>query len=156
MAFRRPFTDNNEEIMEMPEILDGHSTEKIPANHERKSSVVEVQDLAEKLGDDVQVGLAPVDDIEHVIDKVDALTVDECRTILTKLLKDHEYDYNFATAQKTKLEKLLAGPDEFDSTENWELALKTETAVNKYYSPYPEVRAVTTPDDVSRKVAYCG
>jgi len=61
--------------------------------------------------------------------------------------EDHEYDYNFATAQKTKLEKLLAGPDEFDSQENWELALKTETAVNKYYSPYPEVRAVTTPDE---------
>jgi len=129
----------------MPAMVDGTSAEKMPAH--RKSSVVEVQDLAEKLGDDVQVGLAPVDDIEHVIDKVDALTVQECRDILAKLLKDHEYDYNFATAQKTKLEKLLAGPDEFDSQENWELALKTETAVNKYYSPYPEVRAVTTPDE---------
>lgn len=127
----------------MPEFQDGSSAEKT----HRKSSVVEVQDLAEKLGDDVQIGLAPVDDIEHVIDKVDALTVEECRDLLTKLLKDHEYDYNFATAQKTKLEKLLAGPDEFDSQENWELALKTETAVNKYYSPYPEVRAVTTPDE---------
>jgi len=151
MAFRRPFTDNNEEIMEMPEMSNGFSTEKMPAH--RKSSVVEVQDLADKLGDDVQVGLAPVDDIEHVIDKVDALTVDECRTILTKLLKDHEYDYNFATAQKTKLQKLLAGPDEFESQDQWELALKTETAVNKYYSPYPEVRAVTTPEDVCRLTA---
>ena len=64
-----------------------------------------------------------------------------------ELLKDHEYDYNFSTAQKHKLEGLLLGPQEHETTDEWEIKMKTETAINKFYSPYPEVRAVTTPDD---------
>lgn len=105
-----------------------------------------VRDLAEKLGEN-QNGLAPLDDIEHVMDKVHTLTVEECRKHIEELLKDHEYDYNFATAQREKLQALLTGPREAQSTEDWELEIKTETAINKFYSPYPEVRAVTTPDD---------
>ncbi|KAK5113041.1 hypothetical protein LTR85_011063 [Meristemomyces frigidus] len=113
----------------------------------RKASVVEeVHHLAEKLGDRAD-GLAPEQDIEFVMDKVGSLTVEECRQILEDLLKEHEYDYNFAATQRHKLENILLGPQENQSTDEWELELKTETAVNKFYSPYPEVRAVTTPDD---------
>jgi hypothetical protein len=124
--------------------IKGAASETEP--RERKGSVIsEVHDLADKLGDDQKVGLAPFDDIEHVADKIDSLTLDECRIILEQLLKDHEYDYNFSQVQKQKLEGLLAGPT--GSQDEWELAIKTETAINKFYSPYPEVRAVTTPDD---------
>ena len=60
----------------------------------RAVSVAEVQNLAEKLGDR-EDGLAPVDDISYVMDKVDTLSVADCRFYLEKLLKEHEYDYNF-------------------------------------------------------------
>jgi OPT family small oligopeptide transporter len=105
-----------------------------------------VQDISEKVGT-IQDGVTPLDDVQLVMDKVSTLTVDECRVHIEQLLKDHEYDYNFSAAQRARLQALLAGPLEHERSEDWELQIKTETAVNKYYSPYPEVRAVTTPDD---------
>ncbi|KAK0648566.1 oligopeptide transporter protein [Cercophora newfieldiana] len=105
-----------------------------------------VHDLAEKAGDGAD-GMAPIDDIEHVMDKIKTLTVNECRAIIKKLLKDHEYDYNFASSQREKLANLLGGPVDGETTEEWELKLKTETAVVHWYSPYPEVRSVTEPTD---------
>ncbi|KAJ5725985.1 uncharacterized protein N7483_007342 [Penicillium malachiteum] len=105
-----------------------------------------VHDLSEKLvagGDET----APIEDIEYVMDKITTLSVEECKDIIKKLLKDHEYDYNFGTALREKLSRLLEGPSEGQDAEEWELQLKTETALNHFYSPYPEVRAVSTPTD---------
>ncbi|KAI7663968.1 hypothetical protein KC322_g17042, partial [Hortaea werneckii] len=59
----------------------------------------EIHDLAEQLGDRAD-GIAPVKDIEKVIDKVATLSVEDCREILKTLLKEHDNDYNFATAQR--------------------------------------------------------
>ncbi|KAK3346063.1 oligopeptide transporter protein [Lasiosphaeria hispida] len=121
-------------------------TAKEAAGHDVRGLVY---DLAEKAGDR-EDGMAPIDDIGYVIDKITALTVDECKAIIQKLLKDHEYDYNFASIQREKLANLLRGPAEGETTEEWELKLKTETAVNRFYSPYPEVRSVSEPtDDIS-------
>lgn len=86
-------------------------------------------------------------DIELVMDKVEKLSVEDCTQILKELLDEHKYDYNFAAAQRLKLEKLLLGPQDGQSTDEWTLEMKTEAAINKFYSPYPEVRAVTTPFD---------
>ena len=105
-----------------------------------------VHGLVAKEGDR-EDGLAPMDDIEYVMDKIDILTVEECKLFLIKLLRDHEYDYNFSNTQREKIATLLDGPIEGESNEEWELKLKTETAVMKFYSPYPEVRAITTPTD---------
>ncbi|ERS95325.1 uncharacterized protein SPSK_01435 [Sporothrix schenckii 1099-18] len=120
-----------------------------------------VHDLVDKLGD-TATGLAPADDIAFVMDKIDTLSVDEARAILEKMLVDHEYDYNFSQLQRDKISALLKGPASSDSdvaskegegagtgtdTDDWELRLKTEAAINKFYSPYPEVRAVSAPTD---------
>lgn len=105
-----------------------------------------VHRLADKLGDG-QDAIAPVTDIEHVMDKIETLTVEECRVILVEMLEYHEYDYNFAQAQRDKISRLLDGPTKEQSTDDWELELKTETAVCKFFSPYPEVRAITEPFD---------
>ncbi|KAH6656150.1 oligopeptide transporter protein [Truncatella angustata] len=144
MALRRSSTDDSVGV-------EDHSTKRVAddkTGHEDTVRDVEdaVQNLTEKLGDN-QNGLAPMDDIHYVVDKIDTLTVDECKAIIQKLLKDHEYDYNFSSSQRVKLAALAEGPLEGQSIEEWELELKTETAVNKFYSPYPEVRAVTTPTD---------
>ncbi|KAL7929768.1 OPT oligopeptide transporter domain-containing protein [Trichoderma chlorosporum] len=105
-----------------------------------------VHNLAEKLGDRDN-GTAPIDDIEHVMDKIESLTVEESKRIIQELLKHHEYDYNFSAGQRTKLAALIHGPSEQQTPEEWALEIKTEAAVNKFFSPYPEVRAVTTPTD---------
>ncbi|KAM0262588.1 hypothetical protein ACHAQJ_001633 [Trichoderma viride] len=110
------------------------------------STVHDVDDvihLAAKLGDSI----APIDDIEYVMDKIETLSIDECKDIIKTLLKNHEYDYNFANSQRGKLAALIEGPSDEQSPEEWELELKTEAAINKFYSPYPEVRAITTPTD---------
>ncbi|KAI5271558.1 OPT-domain-containing protein [Aureobasidium subglaciale] len=94
--------------------------------------------------------IAPLDvenDVDAVMDKVTVLTIDDCRKLITELLEEHKNDYNFSSSQKAKLVHLLKGPEEGQSTEEWEIALKKETAVNTFYSPYPEVRSITTPHD---------
>lgn len=119
------------------------SDEKTTSRDGAPDVAAAIKDLGEKFGDSV----APIDDIHYVMDKIETLTVDECKVILAQLLKDHEYDYNFSSAQRVKIATLLEGPAEGQATDEWELELKTETAVNKFYSPYPEVRAVSTPTD---------
>lgn len=111
-----------------------------------ETGVSEIAGMVEKFAEGHDV-MAPMDDVEYVMDKIAVLTVDECKQIIRDLLKYHEYDYNFSTAQREKLAALLKGPAEDETTEEWELDLKTQAAVNKFYSPYPEVRAVTTPVD---------
>ena len=143
MAARRPYVSDGPTEMEgLP--LDKTEGEK--SVRVENVTLENVQQLAEKVGEN-QDGLAPVDDIENVMDKVGSLTVEECRQHIEQLLKDHEYDYNFSTVHRQKLENLLTGPTDHDSVDAWELQIKTETAINKFFSPYPEVRAVTTPED---------
>lgn len=106
----------------------------------------EVVNLAAKLGDR-EDGLAPLDDIAFVMPKIETMTVEEAREIIEKLLVDHKYDYNFAEAQRVKLRNLLDGVPEGQTSDEWSLEIRTEAAINRYYSPYPEVRAVTNPTD---------
>ncbi|KAF7122077.1 hypothetical protein CNMCM5793_000032 [Aspergillus hiratsukae] len=113
---------------------------------EKNATLAAVHNLAEHLGDGLD-GMAPIDDIEYVKDKISTLTIDECKDIIQKLLKYHEYDYNFSNVLREKLASLMEGPSEGQNIEEWELQLKTETALNRFYSPYPEVRAVSTPTD---------
>ncbi|TKA28232.1 hypothetical protein B0A50_04204 [Salinomyces thailandicus] len=145
MASRKAFVAD-EDVSEARESGSEKVLDEKTGNSIRNGSVAEVHDLAEKLGDRVD-GLAPERDIEFVMDKVGSLSVEECLAILADLLEEHKYDYNFATVQRNKIESLLLGPQENQNIDEWELELKTETAINKFYSPYPEVRAITTPDD---------
>jgi hypothetical protein len=36
--------------------------------------------------------MAPVEDIEYVMDKVATLTVEECREIISEFLEEHKYE----------------------------------------------------------------
>ena len=146
MASRKPYVDNS--VDEQHDAGSDQIADEKKGSAIRTGSIDQVHQLAEKLGDRAD-GLAPKNDIDFVLDKVESLTVEDCRKILKELLEEHKYDYNFAATQRHKLENLLLGPQQQEglSTEEWELELKTETAINKLYSPYPEVRAVTTPDD---------
>ncbi|KJZ76510.1 hypothetical protein HIM_04239 [Hirsutella minnesotensis 3608] len=140
MASRRPYVEDSLEIEDSP-------NEKKSAPFTTAQDADAIVGLAQKLDETGQDGIAPLEDVEYVMDKVDTLTIDECKAIIEKLLKDHEYDYNFSSTQREKLAALVQGPLEGQSTQDWELELKVETAINKFYSPYPEVRAITTPTD---------
>nr|OQO28858.1 hypothetical protein B0A51_03440 [Rachicladosporium sp. CCFEE 5018] len=154
MSYRKPYTEG--------EAIDpaDRSSSSAHSIHEdekggaietaRRQSVLEgeVVQLAEKLDDqNVKEHLAPIEDLEKVIDKIDGLTIEECRTFAAKFLEDHDFDYNIDASQRSKLQHFLNGPLESQSDDEYELAFKSEVAILKYYSPYPEVRAVTTPDD---------
>ncbi|KAJ6447191.1 Oligopeptide transporter 2 [Purpureocillium lavendulum] len=104
--------------------------------------------LLEKIGN-IHLKEIPVDDTEHLMDKIQLLTIEECRTIAANMLQDHANDYNFAQQKRGRLAALMQGPADGQTVADWELEFKTETAINRFFSPYPEVRAVATPvDDV--------
>lgn len=87
-------------------------------------------------------------DVAYVADRIDTLSVDEAREILLTMLRDHEYDYNFSSALRAQITRLLAGPSEKDPSDaDWSLEIRTTAALNRFYSPYPEVRAIATPED---------
>jgi OPT family small oligopeptide transporter len=113
---------------------------------EKRISNTELAHVASKFGGD-DSGIAPKDDIQHVLDKIEELTVDESRQILDEMLEYHEYDYNFPNMTREKMELLLRGPGEKQDEHEWALEIKTEAALNRFYSPYPEVRAITAPKD---------
>ncbi|KAG5927758.1 hypothetical protein E4U42_001805 [Claviceps africana] len=145
MNSRRPYVDETVDVDDTTPaqpVIDEKSDSKKDAH--QVNAVV--NNLAEKLADD-EDGAAPIDDVEYVMDKVEMLTVEESRDILEKLLKDHEYDYNFSENDRRKIRALLDGPLETQSVEEWQGRIKTEAAVNKFFSPYPEVRSITTPTD---------
>ncbi|KAJ6081657.1 hypothetical protein N7499_006531 [Penicillium canescens] len=120
---------------------------------EKNALPATVHDMAEKVHDltekfvDSHGDMAPIQDIDYVMDKISTLTIDECKDIIQNLLMYHEYDYNFSNVLREKLASLMEGPSEGQNIEEWELQMKTETALNRFYSPYPEVRAVSTPTD---------
>lgn len=113
---------------------------------QREHDVREIEKMADKYGDK-EDGVAPLADIEPVMTKIESLSVEECKVIIQDLLAYHEYDYNFSALQREKLRRLLEGPVDGQTPDEWELELKTETATNKFYSPYPEVRAISEPTD---------
>ncbi|KAH0275478.1 OPT-domain-containing protein, partial [Aureobasidium melanogenum] len=137
-------TDNT--VIEEKDCKDGTSLQtgdsSIDEKHPRgDTKVIEVDRVRDGAALDVE------NDVEAVMDKVIALGIEECRNLIEKLLEDHKYDYNLTHSQKEKLKSLLDGPAEGQSQGEWEILLKKETAINVFYSPYPEVRSIARPHD---------
>ena len=148
MSERRPYVDDSDVVEKDASSASRHSfatgEKKDIGVHEHDTH--DVEELVEKFGDR-EDGIAPLADIEHVMTKIESLSVEECKGLIQDLLSYHEYDYNFSALERAKLHKLLEGPADGQSLDEWELEVKTETAINKFYSPYPEVRAVSDPHD---------
>lgn len=139
MSKEGPFTENN--ISGVAHHSDEHVAD------EKRISQTDLAHIASRFGQDGGHGVAPKDDIQYVLDKVEQLTVEESRQILEEMLEYHEYDYNFPALTREKMESLLQGPMEKQDEHEWALEMRTEAALNRFYSPYPEVRAITTPTD---------
>lgn len=121
-----------------------HSSDNVA---DEKPTKAELAHVASRFGGDGGDGIAPKDDLQHVVHKIEELTVEDAKQILRDMLEYHEYDYNFPALTREKMENLLEGPGEKQDEHEWALELKAEAALNRFYSPYPEVRAITTPDD---------
>ncbi|KGQ03796.1 Oligopeptide transporter 2 [Beauveria bassiana D1-5] len=148
MSERKPYANDSIGDVDAPPYTTTTTTMDEKAEIARHHAAVDadVHQLAEKRGDGAD-GLAPMDDIEQVITKIEVLGVEECRQILSDMLEYHKYDYNFGETTRAHFQRLIDGPADGQTPEEWETELKTETAVNKFFSPYPEVRAITTPTD---------
>lgn len=89
----------------------------------------------------------PHADVEYVQDRIEGVTIEECREYTIDFLHYHEHDYNVSPMLRERFKQLLEGPSSAQTVEDWALQFKTEVALCKYYSPYPEVRAVAAPTD---------
>lgn len=86
------------------------------------------------------------DDVQYVLDKAKGLSVNESLEILRKTLDEHSNDLNFPEASREIIRDLVNSPEKFEDGE-FEFEVKSEAAIIKYFSPYAEVRAVTSPID---------
>ncbi len=85
-------------------------------------------------------------DVQFVIDKIKVMNMDESIQILKDTQVEHTGDLNFPETSRKLIDDLLAGPENFPEGE-YEFEVKAEAAIIKYFSPYAEVRAVTSPND---------
>ena len=92
--------------------------------------------------------IAPSRDVQMILDRIVGLSEDEALDILINAIEFHKIDPNFPSWTMRKLKALIQGYKACDMSEDdWLFDLKTEAAMLKYHSPYPEVRAVTDPFD---------
>lgn len=93
--------------------------------------------------------IAPRTDIEFVIGKIEEITEDQAVEILLEAIDYHSDDPNFPSETMSKIQLLVKGPKvgEWDDIDEYNFQLKSEAAIIRYHSPYPEVRAVADPTD---------
>ena len=92
--------------------------------------------------------IAPSRDVQMILDRVVEMSEEEALQILVEAIDFHKIDPNFPSWTMRKLKQLVQGYKACDmAEEDWSFDLKTEAAMLKYHSPYPEVRAVTDPFD---------
>lgn len=129
------------------------------------------QRLYEKLGHgDVQEG-ETIPDIEFLFEKMQEISVSRALDILREVVAEHENDPNYPEADYEMIKELVSSPDggeisvevskeepgfadSIDSVNRVSLSeqerayyIKLHAILNEYHSPYPEVRAVTSPRD---------
>ncbi|KAK9384417.1 OPT oligopeptide transporter protein-domain-containing protein [Lipomyces mesembrius] len=91
---------------------------------------------------------AVAEDLEYVMDTVATISIEECMDIINHAMKYHEFDSNFPRVVMEKLKLLVQGEELYPGDkESWEFDVKVEASLIGYFSPYPEVRAVTDPYD---------
>ncbi|KAH3666328.1 hypothetical protein OGAPHI_004517 [Ogataea philodendri] len=105
--------------------------------------------LYDKLGhSDVIAADATLKDVEYLYDKAIEMPIDEALQIMSRVLKDHDDDPNFPYEDYELIKKLIKGHEESGfSFKDWEFQAKMYATLNEYHSPYPEVRAISSPLD---------
>ncbi|KAK9455001.1 OPT oligopeptide transporter protein-domain-containing protein [Dipodascopsis uninucleata] len=88
------------------------------------------------------------DQFEFLYNKMQSLSFDDARAILRHAAEYFDGDLNFPSTSMNKIQMMLKGPDACGlSEEDYSIDFRLEAALIKFYSPYPEVRAVCSPVD---------
>lgn len=106
--------------------------------------------LYEKLGHShVLTDDARLADVEWLYEQMEALPLDRALELLKECVEAHGDDPNFPAEDYDYIQQLLKGYDDNKnmSHEEWVFQVKMYAGMNEFYSPYPEVRAVTSPRD---------
>lgn len=106
--------------------------------------------LYEKLGhSDVLTDDTSIPEIEYLFQKTDELPLPKALDILKQCLQDHDDDPNFPYDDFEFIQKIVNGynNDLRMSYDDWVFNVKMYAALNEYHSPYPEVRAISSPLD---------
>ena len=92
--------------------------------------------------------IAPARDVQMMLDRIVEMNDDEALDVLVTAIENHRIDPNFPAWTMDKLKALVLGYKACDMSEDdWSFDVRTEAAILKYHSPYPEVRSVTDPFD---------
>lgn len=102
--------------------------------------------LYEKLGH-ADVVDSKIEDVEYIYAKTVELSLDKSIEILNNCLEYHEGDPNFPLEDYELIEKLVKGCDVDLCYDDYVFQVKMYAALNEYHSPYPEVRAISSPRD---------
>ena len=88
------------------------------------------------------------DDLASAQETAKELSLDETRTILRDVIQNHENDQNFPVHVLETMKELVANEDMVLNPEKDQMLIsemRVEAALIQNDSPYPEVRAVSTP-----------
>ncbi|KAK7202870.1 OPT oligopeptide transporter protein-domain-containing protein [Myxozyma melibiosi] len=88
------------------------------------------------------------EDADFVIEKLQSMDPAEALEVLAAAIDYHSNDINFPAATMAKIQRLVQGVEAYDEGEVvYDLDIRLEASMIKYYSPYPEVRSVVGPLD---------
>ncbi|GMM37617.1 hypothetical protein DASC09_049420 [Saccharomycopsis crataegensis] len=107
------------------------------------------QKLYEKLGHGNLDSGERIPDIEYLFEKTDEMPISRALEILKESLVYHEGDPNFPIEDFQLIGELAQGLENNTnmSPEDWAFQTKMLATLNEFHSPYPEVRAISSPLD---------
>lgn len=114
------------------------------------TSVESNPDLVSRLADIVMREHLDISllDMQAISSHLNERSLDDALQILKQTLEDHEWDPNFDATSRAKLEALVQGPEKYEGTDtDYELEVKLFAALVDDWSPYVEVRGVTSLND---------
>ncbi|KAK9345357.1 OPT oligopeptide transporter protein-domain-containing protein [Lipomyces starkeyi] len=87
-------------------------------------------------------------DLDFVFDKFSELSFEKASAILQGIVRTHTGDPNFPAETMDKIERLLEGEEKYGADHDaYDFDVRAEATLVHYFSPYPEVRAITDPYD---------
>ncbi|KAK7208233.1 OPT oligopeptide transporter protein-domain-containing protein [Myxozyma melibiosi] len=118
--------------------------EKLETFEVNRERVIEHLDQSSDLNDILKSDVQ----LEFILDKMQYVSLEMALEILKEAEQYHQDDYNFPERTMKKIQNLISGVEasglDYDT---FELDARIEATLMKYYSPYPEVRAVVSPID---------
>ncbi|GMM37772.1 Opt2 protein [Saccharomycopsis crataegensis] len=90
-----------------------------------------------------------IPEIEYLFQKIEEMSVSQAIALLKESLIEHDDDPNFPLEDYATIESLVQGSDANPeiSEEEWTFQVKMFASLKEYFSPYPEVRAISSPLD---------